>query len=199
MIQPIEEQPEEKKKDGEASVEEKEKDTIEVDKNNPEKVERKLFKWKKKKALEKQNKPLDLSPYARTPYPQRLKKDIQKQQYSKFLDIFKRFMKDLISRKRKLQEYETVNLTEECNAIIKKKLPTKVKDPGSFSIPCTIGKVEADNVLCDVGASINVMPLSMLKKLGITEVKPTKMIVQLADRSSKQAYGIIEDILVKEH
>ncbi|XP_061339614.1 uncharacterized protein LOC133286238 [Gastrolobium bilobum] len=179
-------------------------------------VEKKLFKWEKKKAVERQNKPLDLSPYARIPYPQRLKKDIQKQQYSKFLDIFRklqinipfaealenmlnyaRFMKDLLSRKRKLQECETMNLTEECNAIIQKKLPTKVKYLGSFSIPCTIGKVEVDNVLCDLGASINVMPLSMMKKLGITEVKPTKTIVQLADHSSKQAYGIIEDILVK--
>ncbi|XP_061367326.1 uncharacterized protein LOC133310408 [Gastrolobium bilobum] len=150
-------------------------------------AEKKLFKWEKKKALERQNKPLNLSPYARIPYPQRLKKDIQKQQ----------FMKDLLSRKRKLQECETVNLSEECNVINKKKLPTKDKDPGSFSIPCTIGKAEVDNVLCDIGASINVMPLSMMKKLGITEVKPTKMIVQLADCSSKQAYGIIKDILVK--
>ncbi|XP_061365123.1 uncharacterized protein LOC133308513 [Gastrolobium bilobum] len=123
-------------------------------------AEKKLFKWEKKKALERQNKPLDLSPYARIPYPQRLKKDIQKQQ----------FMKDLLSRKRKLQECEMVNLTEECNAIIQKKLPTKVKDPGSFNIPCTIGKVEVDNVLCDLGASINVMPLSIMKKLGITKV-----------------------------
>ncbi|XP_061351537.1 uncharacterized protein LOC133296548 [Gastrolobium bilobum] len=106
-------------------------------------------------------------------------------------------MKDLLSTKRKLRECETVNLTEECNAIIQKKLPTKVKGLGSFSIPCTIGKVEVDNVLCDLGASINVMPLSLMKKLGITKVKPTRTIVQLADRSSKQAYGIIEDILVK--
>ncbi|XP_061371174.1 uncharacterized protein LOC133313779 [Gastrolobium bilobum] len=106
-------------------------------------------------------------------------------------------MKDLLSRKRKLQECETVTLTEECNAIIQKKLPTKLKDRGSFSIPCTIGKVKVDNVLCDLGASINVMPLSMMKKLEITEVKPTKTILQLADRSTKQAYGIIEDILVK--
>ncbi|XP_061351828.1 uncharacterized protein LOC133296788 [Gastrolobium bilobum] len=179
-------------------------------------AEKKLFKWEKKKALERQNKPLDLSPYARIPYPQRLKKEIQKQQCSKFLDVFRRlqinipfaealenmpnyarFMNDLLSRKRKLQECETMNLTGECNAIIQKKLPTKVKDPGSFSIPCTIGKVEVDNILCDLGASINGIPLSMMKKLGITEVKPTTTIVQLADRSSKQAYSIIEDILVK--
>ncbi|XP_061353269.1 uncharacterized protein LOC133298044, partial [Gastrolobium bilobum] len=220
MIQPIEKQPEETERDVEVSVEEKNKekakDIIEVYKSNPEKVERKLFKWEKKKALERQDKPLNLSPYARISYPQRLKKEIQKQQYSKFLDIFRRlqinihfaetlenmlnyagFMKDMLSRKRKLRECETVNRTEECNVIIQKKLPTKVKDLGSFSIPCTIGKVEVDNVLCDLGASINVMPLSMIKKLGITEVKPTRTIVQLADRSSKQAYGIIEDILVK--
>ncbi|XP_061355408.1 uncharacterized protein LOC133299931 [Gastrolobium bilobum] len=173
VIQPIEKHLEEKKRNGEAPVEkekkEKAKDNIEVDKSNPEKVERKLFKWEKKKALERQDKPLDFSPYARIPYLQILKKEIQKQQ----------FMKDLSSRKRKLRECETINLMEECNAIIQKKLPTKVKDPGSFSIPCTIGKVEVDN------------------KLGITEVKPTRTIVQLADRSSKQACGIIENILVK--
>ncbi|XP_061341397.1 uncharacterized protein LOC133287744 [Gastrolobium bilobum] len=112
---------------------------------------------------------------------------------------YAKFMKDLLSRSRKhkLRECETVTLTEECSVIIQKKLPTKLKDPGSFSIPCTIGKVEVNNVLYDLGASINVMPLSIMKKLGIAEVKPTKTILQLVDRSTKQAYGIIEDILVK--
>ncbi|XP_061347007.1 uncharacterized protein LOC133292595 [Gastrolobium bilobum] len=178
--------------------------------------EKKEFKWEKKKAQERQEKPLELSPYAKIPYPQRFREEIKKQQYSKFLDIFKKlqinipftealenmpnyakFMKDLLSRKRKLQECETVTLTEECSAIIQKKLPPKLKDPGRFSIPCNIGNMEVKNVLCDLSASINVMPLFMLKKLGITEVKPTKTIVQLADLSTKQAYGIIEDILVK--
>ncbi|XP_061358546.1 uncharacterized protein LOC133307252 [Gastrolobium bilobum] len=184
-----------------------------VEKSVPEKKE---FKWEKKKAQERQEKPLELSPYAKIPYPQRFREEIQKQQYSRFLDIFKKlqinisftealenmpnyakFMKDLLSRKRKLQECETVTLTEECSAIIQKKLPPKLKDPGRFSIPCNIGNMEVKNVLCDLGASINVMPLFMMKKLGITEVRPTKTIVQLADRSTKQAYGIIEDILVK--
>ncbi|XP_061363441.1 uncharacterized protein LOC133307041 [Gastrolobium bilobum] len=184
-----------------------------VEKSVPEKKE---FKWEKKKAQERQEKPLELSPYAKIPYPQRFREEIKKQQYSKFLDIFKKlqinisftealenmpnyakFMKDLLSRKRKLQECETVTLTEECSAIIQKKLPPKLKDPGRFSIPCNIGNMEVKNILCDLGASINVMPLFMMKKLGITEVRPTKTIVQLADRSTKQAYGIIEDILVK--
>ncbi|XP_061375238.1 uncharacterized protein LOC133317394, partial [Gastrolobium bilobum] len=214
VIQPVEKPPVEKKKEAEPEVEkEKEEDEVEAEKCIPEK---KLFKWEKKKALDRQPKVADPSPYAKVPYPQRLKQEVQKQQYTKFLDIFKklqvnilfaealenmpkyaRFMKDLLSRKRKLRECETVNLTEECNAISENKLPTKVKDPGSFNIPCIIGKMEVDNVLCDLGASINVMPLSMMKKLGITKVKPTKTIVQLADRSSKQAYGIIDDILDK--
>ncbi|XP_061369962.1 uncharacterized protein LOC133312731 [Gastrolobium bilobum] len=191
MIHPIEKQPEEKKKDEEASVEEekkeKAKDIIEVDKRNPEKAEKKLFKWEQKKALERQNKPLDLSPYINIPFAVALEN----------MPNYAKFKKGLLSRKRKFQECETITLTEEYNAIIQKKLPTKLKDPGSFSIPCTIGKVEVDNVLCDLGASINAMPLSMMNELGITEVKPTRTIVQLADRSSKQAYGIIEDILVK--
>ncbi|XP_061374827.1 uncharacterized protein LOC133317051 [Gastrolobium bilobum] len=146
----------------------------------------------------------------------RFREEIKKQQYSKFLDIFTKlqinipftealenmpnyakFMKDLLSRKRKLQECETVTLTEEYSAIIQKKLPPKLKDPGRFSIPCNIGNMEVKNVLCDLGASINVIPLFMMKKLGIPEVRPTKIIVQLVDRSTKQAYGIIEDILVK--
>ncbi|XP_061341063.1 uncharacterized protein LOC133287456 [Gastrolobium bilobum] len=196
VIQPVEKPPVEKKKEAEPEVEkDKEEDAVEAEKCIPKK---KLFKWEKKKALDRQPKAADLSPFAKVPYPQRLKQEVQKQQYTKFLDIFKklqvnipfaealenmtnyaRFMKDLLSRKRKLQECETVILTEECNAIIQKKLPTKVKDPGSFSIPCIIGKMEVDN------------------KLGITEVKPIKTIVQLAERSSKQAYDIIEDILVK--
>ncbi|XP_061344568.1 uncharacterized protein LOC133290496 [Gastrolobium bilobum] len=196
VIQPVEKPPVEKTKEAEPKVEkENEEDAVEAEKCIPEK---KLFKWEKKKALDRKPKAADSSPYAKVPYPRRFKQEVQKQQYTKFLDIFKklqinipfakafekvpnyaRFMKDLLSRKRKLRECETINLTEECNAISKKKLPTKVKDPGSFSIPCIIGKMEVDN------------------KLGITEVKPTNTIVQLADRSSKQAYSIIEDILVK--
>ncbi|XP_061372980.1 uncharacterized protein LOC133315391 [Gastrolobium bilobum] len=216
-IEPVVKPSVEKKKDDDLATEkEKEKEVAKefaAEKTIPEKKE---FKWEKKKAQERQEKPLELSPYAKIPYPQRFREEIKKQQYSKFLYIFKKlqinilftealenmpnyakFMKDLLSRKRKLQECETVTLTEECSAIIQKKLPPKLKDPGRFSIPCNIGNMEVKNVLCDLGASINVMPLFMMKKLGITEVRPTKTIVQLADRSTKQAYGIIEDILVK--
>nr|XP_023870464.1 uncharacterized protein LOC111983048 [Quercus suber] len=104
---------------------------------------------------------------------------------------------DIISKKRKLEEHETVMLTEESSAILQKKLPPKLKDPGSFTIPCTIGKSYFDRALCDLGASINLMPFSVFRKLGLGEVKPTTISLQLADRSIKYPRGVIEDILVK--
>jgi len=61
-------------------------------------------------------------------------------------------------------ENETVNLMEECSAIIQKKLPPKLKDPGSFVIPCEMGKSYVHKALCDLGDSINLMPMSIFKK-----------------------------------
>ena len=84
-----------------------------------------------------------------------------------------KFMKDILSKKRRLGEFETVALTEECSAILKNKLPPKLKDPGSFTIPCSIGNQYFGKALCDLGASINLMPMSIFKKLGIGEARPT--------------------------
>ncbi|XP_061371791.1 uncharacterized protein LOC133314337 [Gastrolobium bilobum] len=113
------------------------------------------------------------------------------------MSSYAKLLKEILSKKRKLTEDGPIVLTEECSAIIQRKLPPKLKNPGSLSIPYKIGKLIVDKVLYDLGASINVMPLSMMKKLGIAEVKPTRTILLLADRSTKQAYGIMEDILVK--
>ena len=108
-----------------------------------------------------------------------------------------KFMKDILSQKRRLVDFETVNLTEECSAILQRKLPQKLKDPGSFTIPCTIGNAIFERALCDLGASINLMPLSIFKRLGLGEARPTTVTLQLADRSLKHPRGIIEDVLVK--
>ncbi|KAL0448387.1 UNVERIFIED_CONTAM: hypothetical protein Slati_1395100 [Sesamum latifolium] len=78
-----------------------------------------------------------------------------------------------------------------------KKLPPKLKDPGSFSIPCTIGNIAFDKVLCDLGASVNLMPYSIFEKLGMHELTPSIITLQLADRSIKYPRGIVEDVLVK--
>ena len=150
------------------------------------------------------------------PYPQRLKKHKLDKQFTKFMEVFKKlhiniqfadaleqmpsyvkFMKDILSQKRRLADFETVNLTEECSAILQRKLPQKLKDPGRFTIPCTIGNAIFERALCDLGASINLMPLSIFKRLGLGEARPTIVTLQLADRSLKHPRGIIEDVLVK--
>ncbi|MBM1019739.1 retropepsin-like aspartic protease, partial [Escherichia coli] len=82
-------------------------------------------------------------------------------------------------------------------AIVSSRLPPKLKDPGSFTIPCTIGTEFYGRALCDLGASINLMPLSVFEQLGLGEVKPTTVSLQLADRSVKRPIGIVEDVLVK--
>ncbi|XP_027361379.1 uncharacterized protein LOC113869313 [Abrus precatorius] len=110
---------------------------------------------------------------------------------------YAKFMKELLSKKRKLENDKTVPLTEECSAILQRKLPQKLKDPGSFSIPCSIGSCTIGKALCDLGASINLMPLAIMKRLGIEEVKPTSITLQLADKSFTYPYGIVEHLLVK--
>ncbi|XP_062088999.1 uncharacterized protein LOC133795563 [Humulus lupulus] len=96
-----------------------------------------------------------------------------------------KFMKEILSNKRKMGDYEIVALTEECNAILQRKLPQKLRDPSNFTIPCTIGEFECKHALCDLGASINLMPLSVFRRLGLGEVRPTTVTMQLADRSVK--------------
>ncbi|XP_024022362.1 uncharacterized protein LOC112091881 [Morus notabilis] len=108
-----------------------------------------------------------------------------------------KFMKVILSKKRRLGEFETVALTEECSAILKNRLPPKLKDPGSFTIPCSIGDQYIGKALCDLGASINLMPMSIFRKLGIGEARPTTVTLQLADRSYAHPEGKIEDVLVR--
>ncbi|XP_073279512.1 uncharacterized protein [Primulina huaijiensis] len=104
---------------------------------------------------------------------------------------------DILANKRKLEVHMTVKLTENCSALVQNQIPPKLKDPGSFSIPCMIGDVVFPKALCDLGASINLMPLSVLRKLELGEPKLTQMSLQLADGSVKHPRGVREDVLVK--
>ncbi|GAU49183.1 hypothetical protein TSUD_133780 [Trifolium subterraneum] len=113
------------------------------------------------------------------------------------MSFYAKFMKELLSKKRKHLDDETVNMTEECSAIIQKKLPQKKKDPESFTIPCSIGNLHVRRALCDLGASINLMPLSMMKRIPGAVAKPTKMQLSLADRSITHPYGILQNVLVR--
>ena len=79
---------------------------------------------------------------------------------------YAKFMKEILRNMRKLEDHEIVMLNKDCNAILLNKLPPKLKNPGSFIIPCTIGNSYFEKALCDLGASINLMPLSVFRTLG---------------------------------
>ena len=121
-----------------------------------------------------------------------MKKNNLDKQFTKFMEVFKKlhinipfadaleqmpsyvkFMKDILSKKRRLSDFETVNLNEECSAILQRKLPQKLKDLGSFTIPCTVGNSIFERALCDMGASINLMPLSIFRRSGLGEARLT--------------------------
>ncbi|GJV09522.1 reverse transcriptase domain-containing protein [Tanacetum coccineum] len=88
-------------------------------------------------------------------------------------------------------------LNEHCSAVLLKKLPKKLRDPGKFLIPCYFPEMDKCLALADLGASINLMPLSVWKKLSLPELTPTCMTLELADRSISQPIGIAEDVNVK--
>ncbi|XP_021985503.1 uncharacterized protein LOC110881597 [Helianthus annuus] len=110
---------------------------------------------------------------------------------------YAKFLKDLLSNKKKLEEISIVTLGEECSAVVQNKLPQKMTDPGSFTIPCLFGSSSVSHALADLGASINLMPYSIYSKLDLGEPVPTRMSIQLADRSVKYPRGIVENVLVK--
>ena len=126
------------------------------------------------------------------PFPQSLHTARREDQFSKFLETFKKieinipfaktinqmsnyakFLKEILSKKKKIAEEGIVNLAATCSAIIPRSLPAKMKDPGIFTIRCSIGKYEFKKALCDSGASINLMPLSVVHRLSLGELLPT--------------------------
>ena len=110
---------------------------------------------------------------------------------------YTKFMKDIISKNRKLDDYGTMNLLANCSVVIQRRMPQKMQDPGSFTIPCAIGNHEFGRTLCDLKASINLIPSSVARRLSLGELSPTNLTLQMADRSIVKPEGIIEDVLVK--
>ncbi|CAN6570534.1 unnamed protein product [Malus baccata var. baccata] len=150
------------------------------------------------------------------PYPERLRPKAKDQQLTDFMKTlakvqinlplidaiknipsYAKCLKDVCTKKKKLVDFEKVILTEQCSAVLLHKLPPKKKDPGSFTISCTIGNCDFSSALIDLGASVNLMPYSVFKRLGEGELKPTSSIIQLADRSITYPRGVIEDVIVK--
>nr|GEU56766.1 reverse transcriptase domain-containing protein [Tanacetum cinerariifolium] len=153
-------------------------------------------------------------------YPSRLQdqklRDKANDQREKFFQIFKDLnfnisfadalilmpkfgpsIKSLLTNKDKLYELARTLLNEHCSAVLLKKLPEKLGDPGKFLIPCDfLGKAEC-LALADLGASINLMPLSVWNKLSLPDLTPTCMTLELVDHSISRLVGVAEDVYVK--
>ncbi|XP_038885957.1 uncharacterized protein LOC120076260 [Benincasa hispida] len=145
-------------------------------------------------------------------FPQRLKnKQNDEGQYHRFLEILKQlhinipfveaieqmlmytnFLKDIVSKKRSTGKFATMALTQESNTIISPKM----RDPGSFTIPCSIGGTYIGQAYYDLGTSINLIPLSIFKHLNVGQLTPTTVTFQLADRSLVHPEGKLKDVLV---
>ncbi|CAN6706506.1 unnamed protein product [Malus baccata var. baccata] len=110
---------------------------------------------------------------------------------------YAKFLKELCTNKRRFNDQETVALSEEVSAVLQRKLPPKLKDTCSFTIPCVIGGKEFGRALCDLGASINLMPYSVYESLNLGDLKETKVVIQLADCLNRYPKGLLEDVLVQ--
>ena len=115
----------------------------------------------------------------------------------KQVPTYEKFLKDLCTVKRGLGIEKKAFLTEQVSVIIQSKTPVKYKDPGSPTISVNIGGTCIDKSLLDLGSSVNLLPYSVYKQLGLGELKPTTITLPLADRSVKIPKGIVEDVLVK--
>ena len=115
----------------------------------------------------------------------------------KQVPTYAKFLKDLCTFKKGLGIEKKAFLTEQVSAIIQSKTPVKYKDPGSPTISVNNGRTCIDKALLDLGASVNLLPYSVYKQLGLGELKPTNITLSLADRSVKIPKGIVEDVLEK--
>jgi hypothetical protein len=110
---------------------------------------------------------------------------------------YAKFLKDLVTVKRKTNVPKKAFMTEQVSSILQYKMPVKYKDTGYPTIACKIGDNRAERVLLDLGASVNLLPYSVYVQLGMGELKSMSITLQLADRSIKKLEGIIEHVLIK--
>jgi hypothetical protein len=112
---------------------------------------------------------------------------------------YAKFLKDLCTQKRKSRNHipKKVLFTEHASSLIQHNTPPKFKYLGALTISCIVGQKEIDKALLDLGAGVNLLPYSVYQQLGLGELKPTTVILQLADPSIKKPRGIIEDVIIK--
>ncbi|GKA35362.1 reverse transcriptase domain-containing protein [Tanacetum coccineum] len=110
---------------------------------------------------------------------------------------FNKWLSSLLRNKEKLEEIAIMTVNAECSAIIMNKVPEKLKDPRKFLIPCALQELNRTSALSDSGASINLLTHSIYKKLGLEALTPTRMTLELANRSITHPMGIAEDVVVR--
>ncbi|XP_057461070.1 uncharacterized protein LOC130751468 [Actinidia eriantha] len=115
----------------------------------------------------------------------------------KQIPVYANFLKDLCIVKRNLNVYNKAFLMEQTSSIIQTKTVPKYKDPGCPTISIVIGDTKIEHALLNLGASVNLFPYSVYEKLGLGELKPTSVALQLADRSIRIPRGVVEDVLVQ--
>ncbi|XP_066161940.1 uncharacterized protein [Oryza sativa Japonica Group] len=149
------------------------------------------------------------------PFPQQSRKSSVDEQFARFVEViqkihinvslldamqvptYARYLKDILNNKRPLPTTDLVKLMEQCSNMILYKLPEKKKNLGCPTITCSIGAKPFDQALCDVGASVSVMPKDIFDKLNFTVLAPTPMRLQLADSLVRYPAGIAGDVPIK--
>ncbi|XP_049372562.1 uncharacterized protein LOC125837502 [Solanum verrucosum] len=159
--------------------------------------------------------PLQKIPRPPPLFPQKLKKKAEDGKFAKFITMLRllsvniplmeafeqmsgyaKFMKYLVTKKIAVS-IDLTNHIHHYSAIATRSLVQKKEDPGAFTILCTIGSMKFAKALCDLGSSINLLPLTIYKQLGLGVPKPSTMRLMMADRSVKRPVGILCDVLVK--
>ncbi|GJU83402.1 reverse transcriptase domain-containing protein [Tanacetum coccineum] len=136
------------------------------------------------------NSPKPMSYQSKLPYPERMKVREYDKPIHQWLSI-------VLRTKEKLEEIAITTVNVECSAIIMNKVPEKLEDLGKFLIPCALQELNRTSALADSGASINLLPYSIYKKLGLEVLTPTRMTLELANRSITHSMGIAEDVVVR--
>jgi hypothetical protein len=150
------------------------------------------------------------------PFPQKHMKAKLDEQFGKFLEVLKniyidipfveavrqmpnfvKFLKEFVIKRKCVEDCKVVNLSRELSDAIQNKLPPKLKDPGNFNIPTNVGRMYARKSLCDLGASVSLVSMSMVDKIGDGVLKPSNVALKLADESLRYPIGVLEDVKVK--
>ncbi|XP_016581712.1 uncharacterized protein LOC107879116 [Capsicum annuum] len=110
---------------------------------------------------------------------------------------YAKYLRDIVTNKVKLHDIETVALTEKCSAVMTQKMPKKLKDTGKFTLLIQIKNSKVVHTLSDLGASVNLMPLSLFNTLNLGKPRPSSILLQLANGTIAHSERVIEDVLIK--